>query len=471
MKTKFTLTISAILLATLFANAQTIVTAGAVEGTWSLNLSPYEVQGAIFVADSSTLTIEAGVVVKFHTTEFFEINGCLLAEGTAQDSIFFTNYDPLIRWGGIGWKDTPSSNDSSKIAYSVFNNATAYGTEAYMNSGGAIGVWNVDKLSIRNSTFHHNKVDKIGLFSPSGGAIAINKSAISISHCVFHNNSAKLGGAILMYDDSETIIDNCLFYENESVTDGGAIDVYKSRVGYIINCTFADNHAGRSGGAIDSYLSMPTLTNCIMWGNAADDLGNQVYISSVSSGLNIYYCDIEGGEAGFGGHDNLGETNELLDTIPEFIGSGDFPYAIGASSPCIDYGTLDTLYLPDAWICPCLDLADTTRTISAAIDLGAYENQLTTATNEYQAEQILNLHIFPNPTSGDITINYTLLTGENLSISLYSITGQMLRLIENKPVMAGTYQRQIDMKGLPNGYYIIKLQAGNAITTKKIVKR
>ena len=471
MKTKLTLTISAILLATLFTTAQTIVTAGAVEGTWTLNLSPYEVQGAIYVDNNTTLTIEAGVVVQFNTAELFEISGCLIAEGTAQDSIVFTNYDPLIRWGGIGWLDTPSSNDSSKIAHSVFNNASSYGTDQYMNSGGAIGVWNVDKLSIRNSTFRFNKVDKPGSFVPSGGAIAINNSAISISHCIFHNNSAKLGGAISIYGDSETIIDNCLFYENESVTDGGAIEVYQSFAGCFINCTFADNHAGRGGGAIDSYYSMPTLTNCILWGNTADEFGNQVYISSASSGINLYYCDIEGGEADFGGQTNLGETIEMLDTIPEFMGEGElYPYAIETSSPCVNYGTLNSHYLPDGWVCPCTDLADLPRNDNIAIDLGPYETQTIDGTNEYRAEQILNLRIFPNPTSGDLTINFTLLSGENLSISLYSITGQILKVIENKPVMAGTYQKQIDMKGLPDGYYIIKLRAGNTTVTKKVIK-
>ncbi len=470
MKTKITLSIAAILLATFFTNAQTIVTAGAVEGTWTLNQSPYEVQGAIYVDDNTTLTIEAGVVVQFNTTELFEINGCLIAEGTAQDSIVFTNYDPLIRWGGIGWKNTPATNDTSKIAYCVFKHASSYGTDQFMNSGGAIGVWNVNKLTIRHSTFRFNKADQPGLKEPSGGAIAINNSAISISHCIFHNNSAELGGAIVLYIDSETIIDNCLFYENESIRDGGAIEVYESSVGYFINCTFADNHAGRGGGAIDSYSSMPTLTNCIMWGNAADDLGNQVYISSVSSGLNIYYCDIEGGEAGFGGHDNLGETIELLDTIPEFMGSGDFPYAIGASSGCIDYGTLDTLYLPDGWICPSLDLADTTRTISATIDLGAYENQLTTSTNEYRAEQILNLSIFPNPTANTLTINFELTESKRVNIQLYALTGQLLKLIVNRSVTPGKQFHHIDMSTLPNGYYLLKLRAGNTTVTKKVIK-
>ncbi|RLD37126.1 MAG: hypothetical protein DRI89_15505 [Bacteroidetes bacterium] len=471
MKTKITLSIAAILLATFFTNAQTIVTAGAVEGTWTLNQSPYEVQGAIYVDDNTTLTIEAGVVVQFNTTELFEINGRLIAEGTAQDSIVFTNYDPLIRWGGIGWKNTPTTNDTSKIAFCVFKHASSYGTDQFMNSGGAIGVWNVNKLTIRHSTFRFNKADQPGLKEPSGGAIAINNSAISISHCIFHNNSAELGGAIVLYIDSETIIDNCLFYENESNTDGGAIEVYESSVGCFINCTFADNHANRGGGAIDSYYSMPTLTNCILWGNTADEFGNQVYISSASSGLNLYYCDIEGGEADFGGQTNLGETAKMLDTIPEFMGEDElYPYyAIDGSSPCVNYGTLNSQYLPDGWVCPCVDLAGSQRIEQGIIDLGPYE-ALSVRTNEYLAEEIIDLRIFPNPTSRDLTINYTLLTGENLSISLYSITGQILKVIENKPVMAGTYQKQIDMKGLPDGYYIIKLRAGNTTVTKKVIK-
>lgn len=88
-------------MAAVFTTAQTVITSGPVEGTWTLSESPYEIQGGIYVANGTTLTIEPGVVVRFNTTERFEIYGCLLAEGTEQNSITFTNYEQFVRWGGI----------------------------------------------------------------------------------------------------------------------------------------------------------------------------------------------------------------------------------------------------------------------------------------------------------------------------------------------------------------------------------
>lgn len=471
MKRKITLTISVILLASIFLTAQTIVPAGAVEGTWTLSNSPYEIQGAIFVADSTTLTIEPGVVVKFNTTERFVIYGCLLAEGSEQDSILFTNYDPLIRWGGIKWLNTPSTNDSSKIAYCIFEHAFSYGSEVGLNSGAAIAVKDFNKLSILHSTFRFNKVEKPGVLIPSGGAIALWNASIYISHCIFHNNSAEMGGAIMIYNDSEAIIDNCLFFDNNVTTYGGAIEVYETDTSYFINCTFANNHSDSYGGAFHTYYSIPTLTNCILWDNTADVEGNQVDIYDNTSGLNIFHCDIQEGEHGFGGFHNNGTIQNLLDTVPEFMGEGAlYPYAIDTSSACANYGTLDDSCLPENWNCPCLDLADLPRNEGSSIDLGAYETQVMTGTIEYENSQIINLNVFPNPTANTLTINFDLAKREQVNIQLYTLTGQLVSFVANQSMAPGKQFFNIDMSNIPNGYYLLKLHAGNMEMTKKVIK-
>ena len=50
---------------TIISNAQTVIPPGDVSGTWTLGGSPYEIQGEITIPDSSTLTIEPGVLVEF----------------------------------------------------------------------------------------------------------------------------------------------------------------------------------------------------------------------------------------------------------------------------------------------------------------------------------------------------------------------------------------------------------------------
>ena len=472
MKTKITLTIATILLATLIASAQTVIPAGEVEGIWTYDQSPYEVQGGIYVTVGKTLTIEPGVEVKFNTTERFEIRGCLLAEGTEEVPILFTKYQLFEKWGGVKWMSPPSSNDSSKIDYCIFEHAYAYGPEYGYNSGGAIGVENWDKLSIKHSTFRFNKADLPGIQPPCGAAIALNNSSISISHCIFHNNAAKWGGAILLTWGSGVIIDNCLFYENTAEVCGGAIETFQNiNPAHIINCTFADNHAGFGGGVFDIYESNPSLTNCILWNNTSDTAGSQVNIRTDTAAVNLYYCNVQEGEAGFSGYPNIyGEVRTLLDADPCFFGGGEYPYAFDKETPCMDYGTLDTQYMPEDWVCPCWDLADTTRVQDDYIDLGAYEARLITGANESNTIQISNMVIYPNPTTNNFTLNYYLQSTSDVNISLYSITGKKLEILSNQMTPRGEYKYNIDMTSLPVGTYFLKLQTGDEILTKKVVK-
>ncbi len=276
----------------------------------------------------------------------------------------------------------------------------------------------------------------------------------------------------MIYNDSEAIIDNCLFFDNEATKDGGAIEVWESAPPYFINCTFVNNHAGRSGGVIDVYYSLPTLTNCILWENTADVEGNQVNIDNVTAGLNIYHCDVQEGVAGFSGYPNNGEIKNMLEINPEFFLSGEYPYAIDTTSLCMDYGTLDTLYLPDGWVCPCVDLADTLRIQDDYIDLGAYEARqlLITGTNESYIKQMCNLSIYPNPTTDNFTLAYQLRETGTVNIYLYSITGKKIEIVSNKVTLTGEHFQNIDITALPSGYYMLKLQMGDEVITKKVVK-
>jgi len=94
MKSFYLLRISAALLLVLFLSsylpAQTNIS-GTVSGTWTLSGSPYVIIGDAFVATGNNLVIEPGVSVLFNGSYVLEIQGCLAASGTQQDSIEFRN--------------------------------------------------------------------------------------------------------------------------------------------------------------------------------------------------------------------------------------------------------------------------------------------------------------------------------------------------------------------------------------------
>lgn len=64
---------------------------GAQSGRWTLANSPYVVTGNIVVPSDMTLTIEAGVVVKFTGYFSFKVEGSLRALGLPQHRIVFTS--------------------------------------------------------------------------------------------------------------------------------------------------------------------------------------------------------------------------------------------------------------------------------------------------------------------------------------------------------------------------------------------
>ena len=76
-----------------FLFAQTTIPGGDVSGTWEISGSPYLIEGEITIPDGETLAIDPGVLVEFQGHYKFNVQGRILAEGTEQDSIFFTIAD------------------------------------------------------------------------------------------------------------------------------------------------------------------------------------------------------------------------------------------------------------------------------------------------------------------------------------------------------------------------------------------
>jgi len=77
--------------------------------------------------------------------------------------------------------------------------------------------------------------------------------------------------------------------------------------------------------------------------------------------------------------------------------------------------------------------------------------------------------MFPNPTNGLVTIDYTLFADASLSIELYNMFGQRVKLIASKQSQkAGAYSVQTSVGGLVAGTYIVKVTSGNQIESKQL---
>jgi predicted outer membrane repeat protein len=156
----------------------------------------------------------------------------------------------------------------------------------------------IEKLSFQN-----------GKTSNSGGAISGSNKNVSITNCIFTNNSASYGGTISDIDTiTNSIFDNntassgggAIFsanainnstFTNNSASNGGA--VYGGST--IINSTFTNNITSGNGGAVYSNSSDTIITNSTFTNNSAEK-GGGVYGSST-----ITNCVFTNNSASYGG--------------------------------------------------------------------------------------------------------------------------------------------------------------------------
>ena len=82
--------------------------------TWGALSSPYVVTGSVLINEGVTLTIEAGVEVKFDAGNSILVNGELIAQGTDGNEITFTSNETSPAAGDWGQlKFSESSVDAS----------------------------------------------------------------------------------------------------------------------------------------------------------------------------------------------------------------------------------------------------------------------------------------------------------------------------------------------------------------------
>ncbi|HOG20167.1 MAG TPA: C25 family cysteine peptidase, partial [Salinivirgaceae bacterium] len=87
------------------------------------------------------------------------------------------------------------------------------------------------------------------------------------------------------------------------------------------------------------------------------------------------------------------------------------------------------------------------------------------AENEFSS----GLSIYPNPSSGNSTIEYTLLQGGRVAIDILSINGQVLKTVLNQPMTSGDHQTPISFEGLASGVYMVRLVTGEVTQSTYVV--
>lgn len=270
--------------------SQTNIPGGVVSGTWTKVNSPYLVNGAIMIANGSTLTIQPGVSVEFQGDYKFLVLGQLLASGLVNDSITFTAADTTAGWLGIRFDSTLVTNDTSRFSFCKFKYGKANGTSAIIH-GGAMYLNKFSKVNISNSLFTNCRANMWG------GGIYCRVSNAIISNNTFIHNFANWGGGGIYFENGDPTIVNNQFSHNAvsiaNVARGSGICCYSSNGAFIAYNMFLNNSSFRGGGVFTSGGG-PTISHNSFIGNkaTADGAAVECELSDALISYNTFSANI-----------------------------------------------------------------------------------------------------------------------------------------------------------------------------------
>lgn len=81
------------------------------------------------------------------------------------------------------------------------------------------------------------------------------------------------------------------------------------------------------------------------------------------------------------------------------------------------------------------------------------------------------IHIYPNPSSNKITIEYHLDFPDHITVNLFNILGENIKLLINEEKSeSGHHKRTIDVGALKSGVYLLKLEGEKTFGTRMLIK-
>jgi len=180
-----------------------------------------------------------------------------------------------------------------------------------------------------------------------GGGIMIQSVASpEFDGCTISGNTADSGGGFYITGNSAPAFFYCCIHDNHAEVGGGLYCIEANPE--LIDCTVSDNDVTvGAGGIYGQGDSNPTLVDCIIWGNARQEIYFQR--EGDRNSVTISYSDIEGGRDRIVTNNNCtidwGDGN--IDEDPEFVEFNDIPFFLDSDSPCIDTGDPESPEDPD----------------------------------------------------------------------------------------------------------------------------
>lgn len=355
--------------------------------------------------------------------------------------------DFLRGFGGAIYVDRASNSTANGAQGSIIVKRCKFDKNIGQSDGGAMYIYTdeTDNVLVEECSFDNNEAKKLPTGEGGGGGAIeqMNNSknrGFVVQNCTFSNNKAAVNGGAIRADWADTDIINCTFYNNKALetkldgysANGGALVCFSmdnSNLN-VFNCTFANNYAGWVGGAIVSKKENTKLKNTIFYQNTAGNGGNNWKIQQHTSdnyvdlGNNLQFpAKFTNNFNDFNATTSITIADPKLNTITN-NGGFSTTMALQSTSPAINAGsgcsTLDQRGAPRIGIC----------------DIGAFEfgsvspvslPGLNTTILTDNVETINKFTIYPNPSSGKITISIPFFEKElSCKASISDLNGKVL---------------------------------------------
>jgi len=275
--------------------------------TWYNDDSPFVVDGNVTVADNATLTIEPGVVVKFNINNYMRIEGTLIAEGTAIDSIIFTSYRDDYHGGdtnGDSTETTPSPSNWSQLYFISPDIECSISYSKILYAGHAYEGYRAITLKGTGSALNvsHSIISHCGTYSDDHPAIYSQSGTnLTVSDCILSDNNGMGIDADGTLNLTNSIIENNGWdglYEagtgswisNNIITNNGRYGIRITNS----DCTINDNKISYQ---TDNYGIYITGENCEVVRDTVQNCKEGIYCSGK---LVAFYDNLSSDNEGFG---------------------------------------------------------------------------------------------------------------------------------------------------------------------------
>jgi hypothetical protein len=239
---------------------------------------------------------------------------------------------------------------------------------------------------------------------------------------------------------------------------GDTLWVLDSKSGIVYRYSLA---AVFNGGGTIKALTKISLASANSKGESIWNDAGYLYVLDNGTTKTIYRYAKSGGSP-VKSRTLLSHTGVALNTVTGFTNSYNYFYLVDkVTARAYSFAAATLFSGTGTQNAASMYLLNSVNLDATGIALATNTGLLRTTNHDFQeAEPRLEARIFPNPTTGDVTLRYSQQSSGTAKAVVYSMTGQLLMARESNQQDGGTYDLALPLKelSLPPGIYLVRLE-------------